>query len=97
MKLARHLIGKEVRITWHDPISSVERFAPEQAPKGLAALATWVERGIIDDLTEGVVRFRMSECCEGGKITEATYGYVPEELIDSYEVLVPENESKKDG
>jgi hypothetical protein len=90
MKLPRHLIGKEIRVTWHDPISSVERLAPIEAPKGLAALATWVERGVVDDVTEGVVRFRMSECFEGGNVTEATYGFVPEDLIDSYEIMVPE-------
>ncbi len=88
MKITKHHIGKEVRITWRDPISSVERVEPEKALRGTAALATWVERGVVDDVTEGVVRFRMSECFENGKITEATYGYVPEDLIESCEIMM---------
>jgi hypothetical protein len=72
----------------------VERFELSKAPKGLAALARWVERGVIDDITEGVVRIRMSEgfsLNEQGSMVldEATFGWVPEELIDDCEPMAP--------
>jgi hypothetical protein len=93
LKIPRSYIGKEVRLTWRDPISTVERFDVDKVPKGLDALATWVERGVIDDITEGVIRFRMSEGYSGAVVDslhldEATYGWIPEDLIVKCELGV---------
>jgi hypothetical protein len=93
MRVPKHHVGKEVRITWRDPISTVERFELDKAPKGTAALATWVERGVIDDITEGVVRFRMSEAYSEGVLDEATFGWVPEDLIEKCEIMVASGET----
>lgn len=91
MKVSRANIGKEVRITWRDPVSS-ERLSIEKALKGRAALAIWIERGVIDDITDGVVRFRQSEARFAGdeNSDEAIFGWVPEELIEKCEVMVAE-------
>ena len=93
MRIARQLIGREVKLTWLDPVSS-ERVDIEKALKGKAALASWVERGIIDDITEGVVRFRQSEATLAGQTNpdEAIFGWVPEDLIIACTVMVPEKE-----
>lgn len=91
MKIGSKYLGKEVRITWRDPVSS-ERLDIAKARKGRAALASWVERGIIDDITDGVVRFIQSEAISPGDTVadEAVFGWVPEELIEKCEIMVPE-------
>jgi hypothetical protein len=95
MKLPRSVIGKEVKLTWLDPVGS-ERVDIEKALKGRAALASWVERGVIDDITEGVVRFRQSEATLAGqdKPDEAIFGWVPEDLITGCTVMVPETKEQ---
>ena len=87
MKITKHHIGKEVRITWLDPCS--ERRSLEHAPIGTKALAKWIERGVIDDVTEGVVRFIQSYAFSPGAAEpdEGIIGWVPEELIVSCEIL----------
>jgi len=59
MKVPRSHIGKRVEITWRDPMST-GRVKEATAPKGWDALATWVEEGTIDDITNGIVRLRHS-------------------------------------
>lgn len=89
MKITKHYIGKEVRITWLDPYS--ERTALHSAKRGKAALAKWTERGVIDDVTEGVVRFIESQAFSPGdsEADEAVMGWVPEDLIETCEVMEP--------
>lgn len=92
MKIPKSYIGKEVRLTWRDPITS-ERMDLSKAPKGLAALATWRERGVIDDITEGVVRFVQSEAYSPGKNEpdEAIIGWVVEDLITDCQIMEVSN------
>jgi hypothetical protein len=87
VKVPKSIIGKEVRITWIDPISS-DRIKMLDARKGRSALSTWRERGVIDDITEGVVRFLQSEATSPGedRHDEAIIGWIPEELITLIEV-----------
>ena len=87
MKVPKALIGKEVRITWVDPLSS-DRQRLETARRGRSALSMWRERGIIDDITDGIVRFLQSEATSPGeeKPDEAIIGWVPEDLITRIEV-----------
>jgi len=63
-----------------------------KALKGNAALAKWVEYGVIDDITDGVVRFRHGENYDPGEveINQAMYGWLPEVLILDIKLLVPE-------
>lgn len=91
MKITKHYIGKEVRITWLDPCS--QRVSLENAMKGKAALAKWVERGIVDDLTDGVVRLVQSQAFSGLSAVEpdeGIFGWIPEDLIEKIEIMEPE-------
>jgi len=92
MKVSRHYLGKVCRITWLDPCSENSRLSVLAAPKGEKALAKWVEYGIIDDITDGVVRFRHSESYdpEDTEVNEALFGWVQEDLVKEVVVLVPE-------
>jgi hypothetical protein len=90
MKITKHYLGREVRITWLDPCS--QRHEIETALKGKAALAKWIERGIVDDLTDGVVRLLQSQAFTGTSATEpdeAIFGWIPEDLIESIELMEP--------
>ena len=95
MKVTRNYLNKICRITWLDPVSNNDREPISTAAKGSAALAKWVEYGMIDDLTDGVVRFRHSENYDPGEseVHEALFGWVQEELIVDIEILVQEGNS----
>jgi len=95
MRVPRAYIGKIVSLKWVDPIGG-DRYAIEKAPKGLKALATWVEFGRIDNIEEEVVRLRHSEGYDPGeeKPGEGMYGYVHEALITEITVLEPEKQKE---
>lgn len=92
MKAGRHYLGRMCRITWQDPVSENDRVVVSKAMKGNSALAKWIEYGVIDDLTDGVVRFRHSESFDPGddEVHEALFGWVQEVLITEILILVPE-------
>lgn len=92
MKVTRAYLGRVCRITWEDPVSENDRIAVTEAAKGKKALAKWVEYGLIDDITEGVVRFRHSESYDPGEgeVHEALFGWVVEDLITEITPLIPE-------
>jgi len=52
----RPFIGKIVAVRWRDPTE--DRQLIKLAPKGKDGLATWIEWGLVDDVTEDVVRIR---------------------------------------
>ena len=88
MKVGRQYIGKYVEIIWRDPIGGRHEVEASELPRGRTALAVWRERGVIDDVTEGVVRLIQSDN-EGSPIgvkKEVEAGWVPEELIDRIEI-----------
>ncbi len=84
MRIPKRLLGKSVEITWLDP--KWDRVSGGNVPKGRAALATWHEYGIIDDVTEGVVRLVHSAGAEGSRTLTVDSDYVctwiPEALIE---------------
>lgn len=88
MRVDRSYIGKAVRISWKDPCGPV-RIELSKARKGADGLARWVEYGVIDDITDGVVRFWSGTASSPGeeRPDEALLGWIPEVLIDSVEVL----------
>lgn len=92
MKISKSLIGHEVKLTWKDPAGG--RIDMDKAQKGREALATWVEYGMIDDVTDGVVRFIQSKGYSSGRPDpdEGMFGWVPEELIEKCELLTVEKE-----
>ena len=95
MKITKALIGKTVKLTWEDPTGGRERYDLEKAPKGRAALAKWEEYGVIDDISEGVVRLCHSFAFESPTAPapdEGIFGWIVEELITDCKVL----EERKD-
>lgn len=96
MKIGRQYLGKMVEFTWKDPNN--RRVKKALALRGLAALATWKERGVIDDLTDGVVRIAHSEAAGPNRPNEPdemVYSWVPEGLITEITVYVAEKTEKE--
>ena len=91
MKVSRRLVGRMVEVTWQDPGA---RRLPKTSPytKGKAALATWRDRGILDDLTDGVLRIVHSDGYSPGDVSsdEIFASWVPEDLVETVVVFVPE-------
>jgi hypothetical protein len=94
MKIPKSYIGRLVQITWRDPAG--KRMDFREARTGKEALATWVERGKIDDISDGVVRFLQSEAWWAGEKEpdEGMFGWVPEDLIEKCELLVVAEEKE---
>jgi hypothetical protein len=73
-----------VEIQWMDPCW--QRVSLVESPKGRAALATWVERGVIYDVTDGVVIIQHSLAAHIGKPIsepdEHAFTPIPESLIE---------------
>jgi hypothetical protein len=92
VKISQKCIGKVVKIVWWDP-SGPERMPMKDALKGRPALGKWTEYGVIDDITDGVVRLRQSEARDGRGIPndddEGSYTWTLEELVESIEILEP--------
>ena len=90
MKIGQKFIGKVVKLVWVDP-AGPERMEVSKARKGRAALARWVDYGIVDDITEGVIRLKQSEGWDGGMghpgPDEASYTWTVEDLVESIEIL----------
>jgi hypothetical protein len=92
MKVGKHLVGRMVEIQWKDPTSG--RMELAQAPKGRAALSTWIERGVVDDVTDGVVRIVHSAGRNPGatETDEVQYTSVDDALIERIVVFEPKEE-----
>lgn len=93
MKISSKYIGRVVRIVWLDP-AGPERMPVSKAPKGRAALAHWTEYGIVDDITEGVIRLKQSEAKDGSgqpdPDDEGSFSWTLEDLVTEITILVPE-------
>ena len=94
MKVSKQYVGKEVKVTWRDPgHDRIKSHLPnhEDVPSGWDALSTWVERGLLDDCRDGVLRILHSEGYERGELKpdEFLITWVPEALIVKIEVLAP--------
>ena len=102
MRIPRNLLGRLVELTWRDPVGGVrhECHLPDRAdlPRGRAALATWTERGVIDDITEGVIRLIQSEAVGPGKLAPDEFGcqWIPEDLVESIRAATFESEKPDD-
>lgn len=97
MKLSKNLVGKEVRVTWHDPAG--KRCDWHEMRTGRAALAKWIERGKVHDVSEGVLTIVQSEAWSAGELEpdEGMFGWIPEELIDNCEIMEPVSTPKEGG
>ena len=101
MKVSRSFIGKYVEVKWRDPgTSHTKGRKREDIPRGIEALASWAERGVIDDLTEGVVRIvhsegRAPQHIDGVDELELSCTWVPEDLIEGIIVYEPVKSSEE--
>ena len=88
MKVTKAYLGKHVEVVWLDPLGAL-REPVDKAPKGRAALGEWTEYGVIDDLTDGVVRVIHSRVRNPGspEYDEISYTVVPEELVTKITIL----------
>ena len=97
MKIPKSYAGKEVRVTWHDPAG--KRVDWHEVKVGRAALAKWIERGKVHDVSEGVLTIVQSEAWSAGETEpdEGLFGWIPEELIDACEIMEPIPNENKGG
>ena len=93
MKITKALIGRYAEVVWMDPIG-VQRCPADKAPRGLAGLAKWAERGVIDDITDDVLRVIHSAGCEPGSDTadEISYSLIHGALVVSVTLYEPVKE-----
>lgn len=95
MKIPRSAIGQLAVITWRDPCSAhVKSHTRDHSdlPKGTAVLATQVERGVIGDVTDGIVRIEHTEGTDSHLVPDPTDDlyctWVPEGLIEKLVLYV---------
>ena|SRR3972149_3872543 len=93
MKINRTYLGKYVELTWRDP-GEARQSIPNyrDRPRGLGCLATWRERGIIIDITDGVVQLEHSHATGAPLLKqddEIVCTFVPEDLVESVVVYEP--------
>jgi hypothetical protein len=95
MRIGQKYIGKVAEVTWRDPYSA---HITKDAPRGRATLATWTEYGVIDDVTEGVVRIVHSIGQDSSLIRdkpELHVSGIPEVLIERIRVFEPVSDEKE--
>ena len=97
MRVGKEYLNKYVEVSWRDPNEArVSANARDYSvlPKGRAALATWQERGVVTDLTEGVLRIEHSRAMHApgidGQSDEFVFTFVPEELVEAISVYKKE-------
>lgn len=92
MKIPKNLVGRIVEITWRDPHTG-DRMSRRSAPRGYEALATWTEYGVVDDITDGIIRLYHSKAVnppyEGTPQEEIVPSYIHEALVEKIQVLEP--------
>lgn len=65
MRVGKQYLGKFVAVRWMDP--NYDRVDSDKLKKGREALATWVEYGVIHDITDGVVLIAHSMSSAAGE------------------------------
>lgn len=90
MKVPKAYLGRVVSLQWMDPtFTRVELPSPL---KGREALSTWLEYGMIDDITDGVVRIVHSSArkCGSDETDELAFTGIPEALIERITLYEPQ-------
>lgn len=89
MRVGKQYLGQMVELQWSDP--SGARVMKHDLRSGLDALAHWKERGVIDDISDGVVRLLQSEATNAGgtEPNEFIVSYIPESIITDIVVFRP--------
>lgn len=91
MKVPRKFLGQYVEVEWVDPFQDTYDVIRGDFPKGRDSLGKWKERGVLVDITEGVLIIQHSVC----KLAEQESWHVThtvEDLVTSIRALqeVPE-------
>src|SRR3990167_7518360 len=100
MKVSKSLIGCMVKVRWIDPMTATTTVRVEGPPRrGRSGLAVHVENGIIDDITDGVVRIMHYAATHPGEEQpdEYRHTWVQEDLIEAIQVYEPVVERKEVG
>ena len=99
MKVSKALVGKFVEVVWRDPCNAhIKSHTRDHSdvPKGRAILATQRERGVVGDVTEGVVRIEHTLGSDSPLVPDPnddlSVTWVPEENIESITVFEPVKE-----
>lgn len=92
MKVSRKLIGSHVEVLWKDPNSETVDVVDGRFPCGNAALARWKERGVLIDITDGVLTIQHSVCEATNAYPRYHCTWVPEELVLMIDVFVKDNQ-----
>lgn len=93
MRVGKQYLGKFVAVQWMDP--NFERVDFDSVTKGRAALATWVEYGVVHDISDGVVLIVHSAASGAGqppppeRTDELARTAVHEALIEKITVYEP--------
>lgn len=98
MKLTKALVGKEVRVIWHDPCSfdlsgPEPEFVLGRLRRGIANLPTWKERGVVSNIEGGVLVLLHSESLNNPLNDDASGSMrvqgslIPGDLIDHITIL----------
>ena len=99
MKVSKAYLGKNVEIQWMDPNSWKGKI--ELMKVGRQALATWKERGVVIDITDGIVLVSHSTACEPGgdieKPDELERTAIHEALIERITIYAPTAEQPQEG
>ncbi len=106
MRLTKAVIGRVVEVTWRDPIggrvTSKDLLHHSDVPKGWAALARWREYGVIDDMTDGIVRLVRgfgtdNHVTDESPVDEYDATWIPESLIETVKVYAAPEPVKEEG
>jgi len=105
VKIPRAVIGKFAEVTWRDPgngrVTSHDRKNRSDVARGMEALATWREYGVIDDVTEGVVRIIHSIGEDPPRVDDKSDDFfctwVPEALVEQIRVFEPVGEPTREA
>ena len=95
MKVGKAYLGKMVQITWYDPINGNHKCDESELPKGKADLGIWRSNGVVDDVTDDVVRLIQADTglSPVGILQEADACWIPEALIEALVVYEKREEA----
>lgn len=96
MKITKAHLGRLAEVVWRDPCSAhVKSHLSDfsDVPAGLSVLATQRERGVIDNVTDGVIRIVHTIGTDSPVVpdpsTDLYVTWVPEALVESITIYAP--------
>ncbi len=84
MKVPRKLLNQYVEVEWLDPVQCT--VSAHEMIKGRAQLGVWHERGVLIDITDGILIVEHSHCkTTDDEKLHATW--IPEELVSRIRIF----------